>query len=599
MVYTGKPSRACQMCKSRRIKCDEERPSCGQCLKSARNCPGYPDEFDLIFRNENVALARRAQRSSTSKNSYSSNKSSPTSTSPTLQRSPASYHGESSSASSLTPGSEPEELFPIARQELSMTADLLTPTILPSLNPSTQTQATSFFFHNFVHLPREAESVRGFLEYLGPVYLKAGTRSPLQDATHAVALSAFGRYPERNDVLRQARVIYGQALHKVNEALRDPVKAKSDETLLSILLFSLYEVSVESNIVYARSAALAAGFGQASRARSFILSGIASTGLSNSARLTQEQEIVSTSELETQNWNHHVDGAVALVKMRGTEQFNNPQSYNIFRAVRSMMLTNCVQRKKPVDTFPGENGWKGKDTEENAANRLTMISMELPEIRSRFETLQSGQASGDVSTEVNALLQSTKKMDAGLENWAATLPSTWNPQIISIVEDSDTDIMLCPEWPGPQHIYNDVFVSNIQNDYRVTRIFCQIVIMGCLSIIGDMGQNSDFEMLRAQYTSQQMVNDICSSVPFHMSFDMHSRPRTTGDENKAAEALGAYFLAWPLFVCNRVPNVSEQQRMWIAGRLMRIGVSFGLDAAQLESIARRGAKMSINPSQIG
>lgn len=37
-------------------------------------------------------------------------------------------------------------------------------------------------------------------------------------------------------------------------------------------------------------------------------------------------------------WGNHVDGAVALTKLRGTEQFNNEMSHSIFRAVRTMMV---------------------------------------------------------------------------------------------------------------------------------------------------------------------------------------------------------------------------------------------------------------------
>ncbi|KAK8215564.1 hypothetical protein BKA81DRAFT_41186 [Phyllosticta paracitricarpa] len=74
MVYTGKPSRGCQTCKSRRIRCDEGRPTCQNCQKSGRSCPGFPDEFDLMFRNENAAVVRRVRRQA------SKTRSSPTTT---------------------------------------------------------------------------------------------------------------------------------------------------------------------------------------------------------------------------------------------------------------------------------------------------------------------------------------------------------------------------------------------------------------------------------------------------------------------------------------------------------------------------------------
>ena len=37
-------------------------------------------------------------------------------------------------------------------------------------------------------------------------------------------------------------------------------------------------------------------------------------------------------------WNKHVDGAVALVKLRGSDQFKSKQSLNLFRAVRNAMV---------------------------------------------------------------------------------------------------------------------------------------------------------------------------------------------------------------------------------------------------------------------
>jgi len=43
-------------------------------------------------------------------------------------------------------------------------------------------------------------------------------------------------------------------------------------------------------------------------------------------------------------WGNHVDGAVALTKMRGTEQFKDPMSHQVFRAVRTMMVSSTKTR---------------------------------------------------------------------------------------------------------------------------------------------------------------------------------------------------------------------------------------------------------------
>jgi hypothetical protein len=104
-------------------------------------------------------------------------------------------------------------------------------------------EAIPFFFKNFIALPQQAESTRGFLEYLVPLYTRARPASVLHLATTAVAMATCGHYPGRQDLLREAVSTYGRALKKLNDDLKDPVMSKSDETVLAILMFSLYEVS--------------------------------------------------------------------------------------------------------------------------------------------------------------------------------------------------------------------------------------------------------------------------------------------------------------------------------------------------------------------
>jgi hypothetical protein len=114
-------------------------------------------------------------------------------------------------------------------------------------------EAVPFFFRNFVSLPQQADSMRGYLELLVPLYNSARPSSALHLATTAVALAASGSYPGRQDLLQEAAAAYGKALRKLNEDLQDPVVAKSNENVLATLLFSLYEVSRLISITSARS----------------------------------------------------------------------------------------------------------------------------------------------------------------------------------------------------------------------------------------------------------------------------------------------------------------------------------------------------------
>ena len=115
-------------------------------------------------------------------------------------------------------------------------------TLVPGIGISEEIQATSFFFRNFVLLPRQTDATRGFLAVLLPFYNRAGSDSPIHRATTAVALTALANFPDKAYLGDQAAFQYGKALRQVNDLIVNPVVAKSDEVLLTILLFGLYEV---------------------------------------------------------------------------------------------------------------------------------------------------------------------------------------------------------------------------------------------------------------------------------------------------------------------------------------------------------------------
>ncbi|KAH7118989.1 hypothetical protein B0J11DRAFT_552246 [Dendryphion nanum] len=552
MVYTGKPSRGCQMCKSRRIKCDEKRPICGQCQKSGRVCPGYPDEFDLVFRDENKAMERKARKASGSSKTVSSQQGSPSSLS-------------SGSISEVSPGSSPrgvaETLSSRSSIDLGQDSQLVTlPHNAPSFNSEDfstflwnlehgmspnitlppEVEAVPFFFKNFVPLPQQADSMRGYLELLVPVYNKTRPSSALHLAINAVALATYGNYPGRARLLQEAATTYGTALRKLNDDLKDPVASRSNDSILTTLLFSLYEtiMSTDATIIA---------------------------------------------------WGNHVDGAVTLTKLRGTDQFKDPISRDIFRAVRTMMITSCVQRSKPIESFPGQKGWIANDiNEENAANRLTLICMDLPNIRARANALAGTDFDAAQELEARDILEFAQMVDTNLQQWYDTLPNEWHYRTVGMQYDIPEDLATAETWQGPLHVYQDVPLASIVNDYRVCRIFCQRVIMACTTWLSYGGNYPVAQAYNsAIFIVQKMVDEISACVKFHLTYDMQPVAQELGLEPNAAEAFGGYSLVWPLYVAANAETVLQPQRDWLMGRLTVIGNHFGLSSAQILVVARR------------
>jgi hypothetical protein len=216
-------------------------------------------------------------------------------------------------------------------------------------------------------------------------------------------------------------------------------------------------------------------------------------------------------------------------------------------------------------------------------------------------------------------------VDGNLAQWYATLPPEWRHTTIGVVNTVPAvhDLAVTEKWPGEQHIYNDVPLASIVNDYRVCRIFCRRVIMACINWLGLSGhEDVDGEYARSVFVIQQMVDDVSACVPFHLDYELQSVAREMGQEQNgeycplnstllpllyftlilphlqtikplthtlptAAEAFGGYSLVWPLYVAANAETVPQAQRDWLFGRLSVIGTKFGLSSAQVLVLARR------------
>ncbi|KAI1486068.1 hypothetical protein F5X96DRAFT_273799 [Biscogniauxia mediterranea] len=202
MVYCGKPSRGCQMCRTRRIKCDETKPTCNQCAKSRRQCPGYKDEFDLVFRNETKATERRAQKAS--------------------RKAMAQKMG----------GKQP------------MALDTKAPAkqvLVPSPGVSIETQANCYFISNFILVPR-GRRTHGFLDFVLPLLKQEGAQAHLRHAFDACSMAFLNnRGGSGGRLTEKALSAYTLALTGTNNALRDLEEQRKDSTLAAVLLLGLFE----------------------------------------------------------------------------------------------------------------------------------------------------------------------------------------------------------------------------------------------------------------------------------------------------------------------------------------------------------------------
>ncbi|KAH8688720.1 putative C6 transcription factor [Talaromyces proteolyticus] len=223
MVRHGMLSRGCENCRKRKIKCDQARPDCSQCLKGGWKCPQYGDTLERIFQRrgpsdfgegQNLAPLMPMGRSSSSFPKQS-------------RLSSTNYIcGSSFVTKTTTVSSE--------HHDLSFCAPLERGIIHPINSRAIEFFLASQIFH-------QPDIIRGYYEYLPALTRYATVDKRLFNSLSAVALAAYAYNFRHATILKKARWYYGQALQCVNNALSSINESVQDSTIISILLLSTFE----------------------------------------------------------------------------------------------------------------------------------------------------------------------------------------------------------------------------------------------------------------------------------------------------------------------------------------------------------------------
>jgi hypothetical protein len=180
-------------------------------------------------------------------------------------------------------------------------------------------------------------------------------------------------------------------------------------------------------------------------------------------------------------------------------------------------LTATIQQQKTVEDFPSPRGWLcDEDLNVNAANRLTLISIDLPNIKFHAQDLLAREKTPGTIVEMMKLVRLAKTTDSALEHWALTLDKVWEPRVKMYITEEPKDVETAHCWKGPVHVYNDLSVATVWNDYRISRVFCQAIILGCVAALPHHLRSGQIQRVANQAVNitQQMIDDFCSSVPF-------------------------------------------------------------------------------------
>ncbi|KAK0611123.1 hypothetical protein B0T14DRAFT_571044 [Immersiella caudata] len=558
MVYTGKPSKGCQMCRMRRIKCDETKPACSQCTKSRRECPGYKDEFDLMLRNETRATERRAQKASRKGSTSTASSSSTSASSRVTDKDGAEPPNSAGSSSS----GDARGRFNFQRSPFEMA-------VIPAIRIPTDTKAQCHFVSNFVLLPRPG-GTRGFMDFLIPLMKKDGKTAHLQHAFNACALSSLGNRVSSDgvDFPEQAFGEYVKALRATNLAIKDPQTSTSDSLLAAVLLLSMFEnITASKNGEYA--------------------------------------------------WGSHVDGAIQLVKARGRKQLRTPIGLQLFVAVRIALIIHTLSSGEAPAM--GVDWWFHDAIHDESAAACQRLSLMASELRAEVTNIMITLTRTPENIElILALMRRAQSVDREIAEWMRTLPGNWRSKTLCWQPPlpPDADYAKAEVYPGRVDVYHDFWMASVWNNARTARLILMSLTVRCAAwACSPVDYRTTPEYAGAARIAIDMITDILASIPYHLGwhikrkqvFGVQDETSFACGEDDGMKGLAGYFLTWPL-ACTMIQDyLTDNQRRWVQGRLKYIGDELGVRYAHIlaqlqvripSMLIRRDGLMA-NPYQVG
>lgn len=132
-----------------------------------------------------------------------------------------------------------------------LAVDSFYPRAMAATGPKISSDIAFYFTTSFQDtVSIESVNCPGYLELLPCVYSATASNSAVALATQALAATYYGAWTsadgEKDAENRTSGTMLGKALLATQQAISDPDKSKSDETLMAVLILRLYEVRIEA-----------------------------------------------------------------------------------------------------------------------------------------------------------------------------------------------------------------------------------------------------------------------------------------------------------------------------------------------------------------
>lgn len=356
-------------------------------------------------------------------------------------------------------------------------------------------------------------------------------------AIEAVSLAYLWHQVYSDAALANAREKYISALRMTNKTLKSSKEASKATTLMASLLLDLFE------------------------------------------------KITDLEPRDNKSWTSHVNGALALVKLRGLEQFQNPSEFNILVRLSTHYIVGCVASGSQVpDILNAIQAYIGKRLNvQDPMLRLSNLMIQYANLHSEIRR---------VILSYDEYIRLCLELDRKMQALDLELPLPWQYTTILLDHTSDRTFDLHFDF------YSNPRVCQARNILRVIRILLNESLIQ--HYLASPTSDNYLALIGIAHDSIEMLaGEICACVPQYVDCDDAARQRLPASEKSKLpdqilaralrgadhphtpdHQLDCYTLIFPLYIAGRskaVPNV----RPWVTKQLHYISSHFHVRNAEV------------------
>jgi hypothetical protein len=481
-------------------QCDKATPSCSQCVRAHRTCPGYRDPLDLMFRIENEGVKAKSKAKAKGKE----------------PRAPMT-----TTTVKIAEGTTLEDaIIKSTRQHLEDPGSWAL-SMVPRYNmsPTIEQRARGYF------QTHSATWLRNY-DLMDDLVSQAHGDEHLLATMSAVGLASFSNAVFSSELMTRARKEYVTALRLTNAALRSPTEVKKDSTLFAVMILSIFETVAGSN------------------------------------------------EESLQAWTEHVNGAAALVKLRGRDQFKTEAGQRMFFQVTSSLMISCIQRTLSMPPHIMELRKAAADVMDtnHPAWILSAVIIDVTNFRSAVRDCQLVGPRVIVKVAMDLEHRFIAAFENPRPDWTYEVRYTdEHPELV---------------WDKTYHVYKDAWASQIWNGMRTCRILLHEIIRDQLfsSAAAATPVFSTAEVEAQEAYSMSIMIDMQRDILGSIQRVKHGRAGATfinANEEPLSllESSKSAFTLWPLYLVGNMDVTSPELREWIITRLRIFGETIGIKQA--------------------